>query len=127
MDSIQSDFRVKKTAQLLNENSSRSVAEVAGACALSTSRLSHLFKAELGTSVGKFRCTCRFKRAKRMLADPEVPIKEIASVLGYHHTSSFTRAFEHNVGKSPNVYRKHELRKRRSARSANKKQKKLTA
>ena len=51
----QPDFRVEKTTRLLNENSSRSVAEVAGACALSSSRLSHLFRAELGTSVGKFR------------------------------------------------------------------------
>jgi AraC-like DNA-binding protein len=118
MDSIQPDFRVEKTAQLVNENSSRSVAELASACALSSSRLSHLFKAELGTSVGKFRCTCRIKRAKRMLADPEVPIKEIASLLGYHHTSSFTRAFEHNVGQSPNVYRKHELQKARAPEKA---------
>ena len=126
MDSIHPDFRVEKTTRLLNENSSRKLAEVAGACALSTSRLSHLFRAQLGTSVGRFRCTCRFKTAKRMLADPEVPIKEIAYVLGYHHTSSFTRAFEHNVGKSPNVYRKHELQKKHSARTANKKQKRLT-
>ena len=126
MDSAHPDFRVEKTTRLLNENSSRKLAEVAGACALSTSRLSHLFKAELGTSVGKFRCTCRFKRAKRMLADPEVPIKEIAYALGYHHTSSFTRAFELYVGKSPSDYRKHELQKKRSARTANKKQKRLS-
>ena len=127
MDSIQPDFRVEKTARLLNENSSRKLAEVAGACALSTSRLSHLFKAELGTTVGKFRCTCRFKKAKRMLAAPEVPIKEVAYSLGYHHTSSFTRAFEHEVGESPTDYRKHELRKKsRAAVSANKKHKRLT-
>ena len=126
MDSIEPDFRVEKTTRLLNENSSRKLAEVAGACALSTSRLSHLFRAELGTSVGRFRCACRFKTAKRMLAAPEVPIKEIAYVLGYHHTSSFTRAFERYVGKSPSAYRRYELRKRRSARTANKKQKRLT-
>ena len=127
MDPIQQDFRVEKTTRLLNENSSRTLTEVAGACALSTSRLSHLFKAELGTSVGKFRCTCRFKKAKRMLAAPEVLIKEVAYSLGYHHTSSFTRAFERYVGKSPSDYRKQELRKRHSAGIANKKQKRLTA
>ncbi len=99
MEPSHSDFRIEKTTHLLHENSSRTVAEVAGACSLSTSRLSHLFKAEVGTTVGKFRRTCRFSKAKTMLANtPEVAIKAIAYTLGYHHTSSFTRAFEHDVG-----------------------------
>ena len=128
MEPSRSDFRIEKTTRLLHENSSHSVAEVAAACSLSTSRLSHLFKAQIGTSVGKFRCKCRFKKAKRMLADtPEVEIKEIAYALGYHHTSSFTRAFEHEVGESPTDYRKHELKKKsRAAVTANKKHKQLT-
>ena len=128
MEPTHSDFRIEKTTHLLHENSSRTVAEVAGACSLSTSRLSHLFKTEVGTTVGKFRCTCRFSEAKRMLSDiPEMAIKEIAYTLGYHHTSSFTRAFEHTVGESPTDYRKHELQKQwRAAASANKKHKRLT-
>ena len=128
MEPTHSDFRIEKTTHLLHENSSRTVAEVAGACSLSTSRLSHLFKAEVGTTVGKFRRTCRFRKAKRMLADaPKVAIKEIAYTCGYHHTSSFTRAFEHEVGKSPSDYREHELQKKwRAAVTANKKHKRLT-
>ena len=128
MDPRHSDFRIEKTTHLLRDNSSRTVTQVAGACSLSTSRLSHLFKAQVGTTVGKFRCTCRFKKARRMLADtPEVAIKEIAYTLGYHHTSSFTRAFEHTVGESPTDYRKHELQKQwRAAAIANKKHKRLT-
>ena len=128
MEPSHSDFRIEKTTRLLHENSSRTVGEVAGACSLSTSRLSHLFRTEVGTTVGKFRCTCRFSEAKRMLTDiPEMAIKEIAYTLGYHHTSSFTRAFEHTVGESPTDYRKHELQKQwRAAASANKKHKRLT-
>ena len=128
MEPSHSDFRIEKTTRLLHENSSRTVGEVAGACSLSTSRLSHLFKTEVGTTVGKFRCTCRFSEAKRMLSDiPEMAIKEIAYTLGYHHTSSFTRAFEHTVGESPTDYRKHELHKKwRAAATANKKHKRLS-
>ena len=128
MEPSYSDFRIEKTTRLLHENSSRTVAEVAGTCSLSTSRLSHLFKAQVGSTVGKFRCTCRFKTAKRMLADtPEVAIKEIAYTLGYHHVSSFTRAFEHQVGESPTDYRKQKLQKKwRAAVVANKKHKRLT-
>ena len=127
MESMQPDFRIEKATRLLTENSSRTVAEVAGACALSTSRLSHLFKANRGTTVGKFRCTCRLKRAKRMLATPEMSVKQVAYALGFHHTSSFTRAFEHEVGESPTDYRKRQLHKQRLAGIANKKQKRLTA
>ena len=128
MEPNHSDFRIEKATRLLDENSSRTVTQVAGACSLSTSRLSHLFKAQVGTTVGKFRRACRFGKAKRMLADtPEVAIKEIAYTVGYHHTSSFTRAFEHDVGESPTDYRKHELRKKwRVAVTANKKHKRLT-
>jgi AraC-type DNA-binding domain-containing proteins len=105
MGPSRSDFRIEKTTRLLRENSSRTIGEVADACSLSTSRLSHLFKAEVRTTVGKFRRTCRFNKAKRMLSDiPEMAIKEIAYTLGYHHTSSFTRAFEHEVGESPTDY-----------------------
>ena len=111
MEPNYSDFRIEKATRLLNENSSRTVAEVAGA---------------VGTTVGKFRRTCRLSKAKSMLADtPEVAIKEIAYTLGYHHTSSFTRAFEHDA--SPTDYRKHELHKKwRAALTANKKHKRLT-
>ena len=128
MEPNHSDFRIEKATRLLNEDSSRTVAEVACGCSISTSRLSHLFKTDLGTTVGKFRRTCRFSKAKRMLAEaPKVAIKEIAYTLGYHHTSSFTRAFEHNVGESPTDYRKHELKKKWGAAvNANKKHKRLT-
>jgi AraC family transcriptional regulator of arabinose operon len=128
MEPNHSNFRIQKATLLLNENSARTVAQVACGCSISTSRLSHLFKTEVGTTVGKFRRTCRFRRAKRMLADtPELAIKEIAYTLGYHHTSSFTRAFEHDVGESPTDYRKHELQKKwRAAVTANKKHKRLT-
>ena len=128
MEPNHSDFRIEKATRLLNENSWRTVAEVACGCSISSSRLSHLFRTEVGTTVGKFRRTCRFSKAKTMLADtPGVAIKEIAYTLGYHHTSSFTRAFEHDVGESPTDYRKHELHKKwRAAVIANKKHKRLT-
>ena len=52
MDPRHSDFRIEKTTHLLRDNSSRTVTQVAGACSLSTSRLSHLFKAQVGPQWG---------------------------------------------------------------------------
>jgi len=111
MDSLDPDFRIETTIRLLNENSSRTISQLAGACTLSSSSLSHLFKAEVGLTVGKFRNGCRFGEAKKLLARPDLSIKEIAGTLGYRHTSSFTRAFELHVGRSPTDYRKAEFKK----------------
>src|SRR5229473_554588 len=58
--------------------------------------------------------------AMRMLAKTDMPIKQIAYALGYHHTSSFVRAFELHAGVSPGDYRKYEIREQSTAVAANK-------
>lgn len=62
-----------------------------------------------------------------MLASTDMCIKQVAYTLGYRHSSSFVRAFEHCVGMSPYEYRQYELAKSTAAVSANKQQEKLTA
>jgi AraC-like DNA-binding protein len=42
--------------------------------------------------------------AKNLLKQKDVPIKEIAYLLGYTNTESFTRAFKRNTGLSPKKY-----------------------
>jgi len=37
----------------------------------------------------------------KILETTNMPIKQIAYELGYHHTSSFVRAFERHTGVSP--------------------------
>jgi AraC-like DNA-binding protein len=110
MEVIRTDSRIEKAVRLLNENSSRTLADLARGCTLSVSRLSYLFKANTGLTVGMFRRNRRFQTALRMLATTDMPIKQIASALGYHHTSSFIRAFELHTGVSPGEYRKYEIR-----------------
>lgn len=125
MQVIQNDFRIAKAVRLLNENSSRTLADLASGCTLSISRLSHLFKAKTGLTVGSFRRNCRFRAAMKMLATTDMPIKQVADALGYQHTSSFVRAFQLHVGVSPGDYRKCELREHGGA-GAVKEQKMLT-
>src|SRR6266436_4060525 len=118
MEVIQTDFRIEKAVRLLTENSSITLPDLASGCTLSISRLSHLFKAKTGLTVGEFRRNCRFQAAMKMLATTDMPIKQIACALGYHHTSSFVRAFEVHLGVSPNDYRKHKLREHSPAVAA---------
>ena len=107
---IQTDSRIAKAVRLLNEDPSRTLADLACGCALSLSRLSHLFRAETGFTLNEFRRNRRLEAAMKMLATTDMPIKQIAYALGYRHTSSFVRAFEVHAGVSPGDYRRSEIR-----------------
>lgn len=122
MEVTRSDYRIEKALRLLNENSSRTLADLASSCTLSISRLSHLFKVKTGLTVGSFRRDCQFRTAMKMLATTDMPIKQIASALGYHHTSSFVRAFEFHMGVSPSEYRRYEIGERNAPVADNRQQ-----
>ena len=122
MEAIQADPRIEKAVRLLNEDSSRTLADLASSCTLSISRLSHLFKTKTGHTVGNFRRNCRFRAATQMLATTDMSIKQIAYALGYRHTSSFVRAFELHVGVSPSEHRAYGIRRYSAAVAADKDQ-----
>lgn len=105
----QKDFRIQKVARVLTQDPSRTLPELANACQISTSRLSHLFKDEVGIDVKHYRLDCRLQMAAGMLQSSEMPIKGIAYSAGYRHYSSFARAFKTHFGLSPGCYRKRQL------------------
>ena len=107
--SRQKDFRIQKVVQVINEYPSRTLPELADTCQISTSRLSHLFKDEIGINVKNYRLDCRLRVAAEMLVSTDMPIKEIAYTTGYRHTSSFARAFKTHFGFSPACYRRGQL------------------
>ncbi|MGA2353993.1 MAG: helix-turn-helix transcriptional regulator [Terriglobales bacterium] len=99
------DFRIRKVIQVLKEDPSRTLPELASGCQISTSRLSHLFKREVGTNLKNYRLDCRLQVAASLLQSTGSPIKEIAYTTGYKHSSSFVRAFKTRFGFSPAIYR----------------------
>jgi len=103
--SRRADFRVKQVVQVLNQDPSRTLPELAHNCQISSSRLSHLFKDQIGMNVKKYRLDCRLQAAAAMLVSTGMPIKEIAYTAGYRHSSSFVRAFKTHFGLSPACYR----------------------
>ncbi|QYK40043.1 MAG: helix-turn-helix domain-containing protein [Paracoccaceae bacterium] len=44
--------------------------------------------------------------ARRMLAETDLPVKDIAQMLGFTSPAYFTRAFHHRTGKAPTVFRR---------------------
>jgi AraC-like DNA-binding protein len=106
----QTDFRIARVLQVLDNNPLRTHQDLAQNCKISVSRLSHLFKDEVGINVKDYRRDCRLQLAAEMLLRTDMPIKGIAWSAGYRHYSSFVRAFKNHFGLSPVSYRKERQR-----------------
>ncbi|PYP90477.1 MAG: hypothetical protein DMG65_11670 [Candidatus Angelobacter sp. Gp1-AA117] len=67
--------------------------------------LLHLFKQQMGISLGHLLTRQRLLQAASLLAESNIRIKEIAHEAGYEHTSSFARAFQRQFRMTPQRYR----------------------
>ncbi|TSB47857.1 response regulator transcription factor [Alkalicoccobacillus porphyridii] len=69
------------------------------------SYLSHLFKQERGINLSEHIDKCRVRRAKELLQDGNLKIREVSKLVGYHTAHSFTRFFKKTTGMTPKEYR----------------------
>lgn len=67
--------------------------------------LMRAFKAKTGLSIMEYITQTRMGTAKKILNDTNLPIKEVANMVGYADYAYFTRVFRKEVGKSPSQYR----------------------
>jgi transcriptional regulator GlxA family with amidase domain len=79
----------------------QSVNRLAAQLRLSPSRFEHLFKNQTGRGFKAFLLAARMTRAKEMLKDRTLRIKEVAAAVGYANVSNFTRDFTKHYGESP--------------------------
>jgi AraC family transcriptional regulator len=82
-----------------------SAEELAKRVGLSRSRFEHLFRENLGVSLGQWQRGIRLRTSMRLLADPRLRVKQIAAECGYACVQDFTRAFKAAFGVSPIRYR----------------------
>jgi transcriptional regulator GlxA family with amidase domain len=104
------DYRIRQVMQCVEQDPSKSVVDLARLVNLSSSRLGHLFRLQIGVALNSFVRTARLERAAALLQETELSIKEIAAAIGYHHASSFDRGFEKKFGYAPADYRKKQRR-----------------
>lgn len=64
------------------------------------------FRQATGTPPHVYLLQCRIATARRLLADTDLPIKEIAARLHYADVYFFSRQFKHLAGVPPAVYRR---------------------
>jgi AraC family transcriptional regulator len=80
-------------------------------CRVSPRHLERIFKATTGSTLGSRIEQVLFIRALEWLQAMELPVKSIASHLGYRSTGSFSTAFRRRFGESPSSYRRRKCRK----------------
>jgi AraC-like DNA-binding protein len=68
---------------------------------VSQSTLYRVFTAAEGTSPLAFFHAARMERARTLLADPRLSVKEVAHTLGYEHANDLSRAYKRHFGVSP--------------------------
>jgi AraC-like DNA-binding protein len=98
--------RVRKILEIVRSGRPCSVHSLAVELDLSESHLQHLFKQQTGLRLGRFLIEQKLQLSAELLLRSSLSIKQIADAVGYQHTPSFTRAFEHRFAESPWAYRK---------------------
>lgn len=101
------DQRVQIVTSLIEDDLCREVSlvELARHVNLSPSRLSHLFKLEIGVSPTQYIKQLRMQRAKELLETTFLSVKEIMGRVGSNHQSHFARDFKRIYGVSPTKYK----------------------
>ena len=69
--------------------------------------LRHRFRREFGVSPRTMVGRLRMEKAKHLLLDTSLTIKEIAEVVGYARQHEFCRAFHRATGMAPTAWRRH--------------------
>lgn len=68
---------------------------------ISPTYLSKIFKEATGVSPINYLIALRLRRAKELLEDDKLPIKEVASTVGYQDAYHFSKSFKKQFGMAP--------------------------
>ncbi len=88
-----------------NIDCSLSMVELASLAGLSASHFARCFRRSVGVPPHAYVKQRRVARARDMLAATNLPVAEIALVLGFSDQSHFTRRFREVTGVPPGAYR----------------------
>lgn len=104
--------RMDEVMQFIFEESTRPVTlqEVANRANLSKEAFCRFFKLHTRKTFTQYLQQIRISQAKKLLLESELNISEIAFQVGFENLSYFNRCFKSFTGKSPNSWRKADIR-----------------
>ncbi|WFB35734.1 AraC family transcriptional regulator [Kiritimatiellota bacterium B12222] len=104
----QGDLRVAEALRRLDRFVFRegfSEGELAEKCGLSVNQLALLFKGETGLTPFQYYDRLRLERARLLLVDTDLQVKEVAFELGFSSSPHFTNWFKQREGEGPRAFR----------------------
>lgn len=101
------DRRIRRSVELMHAQLGHelSLKEIAAASYLSPFHFARVFKKLTATSPHAYLAGIRTTRAQSLLADADLSITEISSLVGYSSPSHFTKAFREATGLTPRAFR----------------------
>ncbi|MGH9939715.1 MAG: helix-turn-helix domain-containing protein, partial [Blastocatellia bacterium] len=101
------DRRLRRAIEFMSDNCGRelNLAEIAGAAYLSEFHFARLFKKITGATPHAYLASLRIERARRLLAETDLPITEVGAQVGYTSQSHFTKVFREATGLTPRAFR----------------------
>jgi AraC family transcriptional regulator len=109
------DRRLRRAIEFMSDNCGRelSLAEIAGSAYLSEFHFARLFKKITGATPHAYLASMRIERARRLLAECDMPIADVGAEVGYTSQSHFTKIFREANGMTPKAFRDAALEQRR--------------
>ena len=85
------------------------VESIAAVAALSRGYASSIFKKRYGVSINQYLLNARMAKAKELLCQPLLKIRDIAAMVGFYNNAHFSAVFKREVGIPPRDYRDQRL------------------
>jgi AraC-like DNA-binding protein len=101
------DRRLRRAIEFIHDNHSRELAtsEIAAAAYLSEFHFARLFKRVTGQTPHAYVAGVRLARARRLLAETDMPVSQVGERVGYQSASHFAKVFREVSGCTPTAYR----------------------
>ena len=101
-------WQIRRAKEIMRDNLEGPVpvAQLADGCRLSTSHFTRAFKETVGQSPHRWMLNYRVEHAKRLLAESDLPLADIACACGFADQSHLSRVFSRLAGASPRVWRR---------------------
>lgn len=101
------DRRLRRAIEFMSDNCGRelTLAEIARVAYLSEFHFARLFKKITGATPHAYLASLRIEKARRLLAETDLPITEVGAQVGHTSQSHFTKIFREATGLTPRAFR----------------------
>ena len=100
------DCRIAEVLHIIEDRPATDVETLCASVNLSSSRLRHLFQAEVCVSLQRYVREQRLLRAKGLLRASFLTVKQVCAACGFRDTGHFAREFRKSFGMPPGAFRR---------------------